>query len=118
MRRAPGELEAEVLTTLWAADRPLTAAEVQAELGGELAATTVITILTRLMAKDQVERVRGVGERVYRYSPTHERAQHAADQMVAFLGSGEDRRAVLARFLGRLSAADRRAVVQMLRRER
>jgi predicted transcriptional regulator len=118
VRRAPGELEAEVLAALWAADRPLTAAEVQAGLGGELAATTVVTILTRLMGKGRVERVRTAGERVYRYAATREHAEYAADQMLAFLGSGEDRRAVLARFLGRLSAADRRAMVQMLRRQR
>jgi predicted transcriptional regulator len=116
VRRAPGELEAEVLTTLWAAERPLTAAEVQAELAGGLASTTVITILTRLMAKDQVERVRAPGERMYRYAATRERAEHAAEQMSAFLGTGDERRAVLARFLGRLSAADRRAVADMLRR--
>jgi predicted transcriptional regulator len=116
VRRAPGELEAEVLATLWAADQPMTAAEVQAELPGGLAATTVITILTRLMAKEHVERVRVSGERVYRYAASRERAEHAAEQMYAFLGAGEDRRAVLARFLGRLSAADRRAVADLLRR--
>jgi predicted transcriptional regulator len=94
----------------------MTATEVQAEIAGELAATTVITILTRLMAKEQVERVRAAGERVYRYAASRERAEHVAEQMYAFLGTGEDRRAVLARFLGRLSAADRLAVADLLRR--
>ena len=115
-RRAPGELEAETLAALWASDHPLTAAEVQAQLGGELAATTVITILGRLVAKDMVVRSRADSERVFRYAPTHERAEHAAEQMFAFLGTGDDRRAVLARFLGRLSAADRRAIADLLRR--
>jgi predicted transcriptional regulator len=116
VRRAPGELEAEVLTTLWAAEHPLTAAEVQADLGDGLATTTVITILTRLMAKGQVARVRSAKERVYRYAATRERAEHVAEQMFAFLGTGEERRAVLARFVGRLSPADRRAIVDLLRR--
>jgi predicted transcriptional regulator len=116
VRRAPGELEAEVLTALWAADGPATAAEVQAQVGGELATTTVLTILTRLMAKDQVERVREPGERVYRYAVTRERAEHAADQMHAFLGSGEERRATLARFVSRLSRAERRAMAELLQR--
>ncbi|MBW8825239.1 MAG: BlaI/MecI/CopY family transcriptional regulator [Acidobacteria bacterium] len=116
MRRARGELEGEVLTTLWAADRPLTAAEVQGQLAGELAATTVITILSRLMEKGQVERRRAAGERVYRYAVTRERAEHAAEQMHAFLGTGDQRRATLARFITRLSRADRRALADLLRR--
>lgn len=115
-RRAPGELEAEVLTALWAADAPLTAADVQAQLGGDLATTTVITILNRLVEKQMVERTRNDGERSYRYAPTRQRAEHAADRMYAFLEAGADRDAVLARFIGRLSAADRRAMLDLLRR--
>jgi predicted transcriptional regulator len=114
-RRAPGELEAEVLTTLWAADAPMTAAEVQAQLAGDLAATTIITILNRLVDKEMVGRTRAVGDRAYRYSATRERAEHAADRMYAFLATDADRRAVLARFVGRLSKADRRAILDLLR---
>jgi len=55
------------------------------------------------------------GERAYRYSATRERAEHAADRMYAFLETDADRRAVLARFVGRLSAADRRAILDLLR---
>lgn len=115
-RRGPGELEAEVLTTLWAADTPLTAAEVRGELGTDLAGTTVITILNRLVDKELVERARTPGERAYRYAATHGRAEHAAERMYAFLETGADRGAVLARFIGRLSAADRRAMLNLLRR--
>jgi predicted transcriptional regulator len=115
-KRAAGELEAEVLTTLWAADGPRTAAEVQDELDAQLAATTVITILNRLVEKGMVERTRTADERSYRFAPTRERAEHAADQMIAFLDADTDRRDVLARFVGRLSAADRRAVLELLRR--
>jgi predicted transcriptional regulator len=114
-RRAAGELEAEVLAALWAADRSLTAAEVQSEVGSELAATTIITILNRLVDKEMVERSREPGERAYRYAATRERAEHAAEQMYAFLESDADHRAVLARFVGRLSAADRRAMLHLLR---
>ena len=114
-RRAAGELEAEVLTALWAADTPLTAAEVQVQLGADLAATTIITILNRLVDKKMVERTRAAGERPYRYAATRERAEHAADRMYAFLETDADRRAVLARFVGRLSAADRRAMLDLLR---
>ena len=115
-RRAAGELEAEVLTALWAVDTSLTAGEVQAHLDADLAATTIITILNRLVDKGMVERTRADGERAYRYAPTRERAEHAADRMYAFLETDSDRRDVLARFVGRLSAEDRRAVLDLLRR--
>ena len=101
---------------LWSNDEPLTASEVQSQLSDSLAATTVITILNRLTEKGMVERRRHRGDRAYRYSPTHERAEHAADRMYAFLQTGADHRAVLARFLGRLSATDRRALAELLRR--
>ena len=45
-RRASGGLESEVLATLWAAGRPLTAGDVVEALGGDLAYNTVLTILT------------------------------------------------------------------------
>src|SRR5690242_11894102 len=50
-RRGPGELEALVLSALREAGRPATAGWVRERLGGDLAHTTVITILTRLLAK-------------------------------------------------------------------
>jgi len=115
-RRAAGELEGEVLTTLWAADAPLTAAEVKTHLDADLAPTTIITILNRLVEKGMVERTRVAGDRAHRYAATRERAEHAADRMYAFLETDADHRAVLARFVGRLSAEDRRAVLDLLRR--
>jgi predicted transcriptional regulator len=105
-----------VLTALWAAGAPSTATEVHAHLGADLAATTIITVLNRLVGKGLVERTRAPGVRAYRYSPTRERAERAADQMYAFLETDSDRRAVLARFVGRLSADDRRAMLDLLRR--
>lgn len=63
-RRASGQLEGETLATLWSADHPMTPAEVQRALGGELAYTTVMTILTRLYDKGLAQRVplrRGYG---------------------------------------------------------
>ncbi|MGW4024898.1 BlaI/MecI/CopY family transcriptional regulator, partial [Streptomyces sp. NPDC005009] len=57
-RRGQGELEALVLAALREADGPATAGWVQERLGGGLAYTTVITILTRLLAKGVVTRER------------------------------------------------------------
>jgi len=48
--RRKGALEQEVLAALAAAGRPLTAAEVLADLGDGLAYTTVMTTLSRLHA--------------------------------------------------------------------
>lgn len=57
-RRGQGELESQVLGALREAEAPVTAAWVQERLGGDLAYTTVVTILTRLLAKDAVARER------------------------------------------------------------
>ncbi|MEN3308545.1 MAG: hypothetical protein V7603_4747, partial [Micromonosporaceae bacterium] len=46
-RRGAGELEAEVLGTLWGSKTPLTPAQLHVSLGGGLAYNTVHTILTR-----------------------------------------------------------------------
>src|SRR4051794_41404934 len=54
--RRRGALEQEVLACLGAAGRPLTVAEVQADLGGKLAYTTVLTALSRLHAKGALTR--------------------------------------------------------------
>jgi predicted transcriptional regulator len=113
-RRAPGELEADVLATLWRDDRPLSPGQVRDQLGTELAYTTVMTILSRLHDKGSVTRSR-VG-RAYLYTPAFEQAELAASQMRTVLDSGHDREAVLARFVGSLSADDERTLTALLRR--
>ena len=55
-RRSSGELESEVLATLWATEEARTPAEIQAEIGGGLAYNTVHTILKRLYDKEQALR--------------------------------------------------------------
>lgn len=114
-RRPAGALEAEVLAALWSADAPLTPAEVRAELGEELAYTTVMTILARLHAKGVVSRHRA--GRAFAYAPSIEQAERAAERMRALL-DGEDREQVLARFVGSLSARDKRTVTTALMRRR
>src|SRR3954451_2064739 len=54
--RRRGGLEQEVLACLGAGGRPLSVAEVLAELGGDLAYTTVLTALSRLHAKGALTR--------------------------------------------------------------
>ncbi|MDR3035661.1 MAG: BlaI/MecI/CopY family transcriptional regulator, partial [Kitasatospora sp.] len=57
-RRGAGELEAAVLAVLQAAGTARTPGEVRERLGGRLAYTTVVTILSRLHAKGVLSRVR------------------------------------------------------------
>jgi predicted transcriptional regulator len=113
-RRAPGELEADVLAALWRAGTPMSPGQVRDELGGELAYTTVMTILSRLHDKGSVTRARA--GRAYLYTPAYEQAELAASQMRSLLESGHDREAVLARFVGSLSPDDERTLAALLRR--
>ena len=112
-RRPAGGLEAEVLAALWAIGRPLTPREVQRELGGELAYTTVMTTLTRLHDKGAVDRQRS--GRAYAYTPVLDQAGIAASRMREMLDDGQDRRAVLAHFVDSLSAQDERLLSELLR---
>jgi predicted transcriptional regulator len=100
-RREAGELEGEVLAALWASDAAMTPAEVLGELGGNLAYTTVMTILARLFEKGMVERRRA--GRGYAYVPTVREADLAAGRFRALLDRGHDRDAVLQGFVSKLS---------------
>ena len=66
-RRGAGELEAAALAALQAAGTALTPGQVRERLGGRLAYTTVVTILSRLHAKGVLSRVRT--GRAYAYAP-------------------------------------------------
>jgi predicted transcriptional regulator len=112
-RRPAGALEAEIVAALWAAGEPLTPKAVQAELGGKLAYTTVMTSLTRLYEKGVVSREKH--GRAYAYTAVLDSPGIAAARMRELLESGGDREAVLARFLGALSDSDERTLVELLR---
>ncbi len=115
-RRGAGELEGDVLAALWAQAGPLSPAEVQAAVPGDLAYNTVHTILTRLCDKGLVERAqsgRGTG-----YRPTKDAEELAVEQMRAALARGSDRGAVLHRFVTSLDAADEAALRALLIRGR
>ncbi|MEU3317263.1 BlaI/MecI/CopY family transcriptional regulator [Streptomyces sp. NPDC006656] len=111
-RRPAGELEAGVLAALWAADGPLTPAQVQEILGGTLARTTVTTILSRLHEKGTVARKRS--GRGFAYVPTEDASGLTARRMHAELAKDEDRGAVLSRFVSQLSDEDERMLRALL----
>ena len=119
-----GELEQAVLECLWdldaAADqgsRGASGREVHARLAGrDLAYTTVMTVLDRLVAKDVVVRERE--GRAFRYSPRLGRAAMTAELMREALEvTGADRGQALVSFVGEASEEDlevlRRALAEL-----
>lgn len=111
-RRGKGDLEAEVVAVLAAADRPLTSREVVEGLDQRLAYTTVMTVLARLHEKGAVDRGR-VG-RAYAYSFLHDDAARRAVQMRRLLGEDAGHARVLARFVDELSSEDERLLRRLL----
>ncbi|MFV0128712.1 BlaI/MecI/CopY family transcriptional regulator [Streptomyces sp. HMX112] len=113
-RRRQGELEGQALAVLRQAGEPVNAAWVRERLGGGLAYTTVITILTRLHAKDAVHRERA--GRSFVWTPTADEAGLAALRMRRVLDAAADREAVLAGFVTALSPGDERLLRDLLAR--
>lgn len=118
-RRAAGALESAVLAVLWDAGEPLSPAEVRERLAAradagadELAYTTVVTILTRLVEKGALERERD--GRAYRYAPVADAAGLAARRLTALLDSAADRNAVLSRFVEDLADRDEQLLRDLL----
>ncbi|MGW6145734.1 BlaI/MecI/CopY family transcriptional regulator [Streptomyces sp. NPDC055140] len=111
-RRARGELESGVLAALWAADQPLTARQVLERLPGDLAYTTVLTILSRLHDKGML--VRHPAGRGYAYAPVRDEASETAVRMHSLLERGSDREAVLTRFVSELSQEDEQLLHRLL----
>ncbi len=103
-RRGRGELEDEVLAVFWAAGAPLSAGQVREGLGGALAYTTVLTIVSRLYDKGLLNRRRE--GRGHLYEPVRDRASHTAAGMRTLLEGGADHEAVLTRFVSELSDDD------------
>jgi predicted transcriptional regulator len=103
-RRSPGSLERDVRLILTAHRRAMTPTEVRDALGGALAYTTVMTVLTRLHDKGEVTR-HPVG-RGYAYA-AQDPAELTARRMQRLLDAEDaDRAAVLMRFVGTLGPDD------------
>jgi len=111
-----GGLEQRVLGCLAAAERPLTAGEVLAGLGGGLAYTTVMTTLSRLHDKGAL--TRELVGRAYSYALVGDPAvlgqTLTARRMRRLLEDGGDRAGVLARFVADLSPEDERLLAALL----
>lgn len=113
-----GELERSVMDLLWAGSESLTAYDLQAKLAEpgystrELAATTILTVLSRLEKKNFVVRERD--SRPHRYRASAAREAHMADLMHEVLGGANDRAAVLERFVGQVSSEEAETLRRIL----
>ncbi|MFD8913183.1 BlaI/MecI/CopY family transcriptional regulator [Streptomyces sp. NPDC059575] len=107
MRRCAGALENEVLSALWATERALTPAEIQAGIGG-LAYNTVHTILKRLYDKGLV--LRDADGRRGAYRPAKHPAQLTAEALRRALDQGPDPIGALARLVPLLRPEEARAL--------
>ncbi|WP_433453620.1 BlaI/MecI/CopY family transcriptional regulator [Streptomyces sp. CA-142005] len=111
-RRAHGSLETQVLGVLHEADGPVTAGWVQERLAADLAYTTVMTVLARLLAKHAVTRKRE--GRSFVWMPAADEAGLAALKMRRVLDGEQDRRAVLASFITGLPEGDEQLLRELL----
>ncbi|MCF2533680.1 BlaI/MecI/CopY family transcriptional regulator [Yinghuangia soli] len=111
-RRGPGELESAVLALLWTSGEARTATWAQEQLGGDLAYSTVVTIMSRLYDKGLLTRSRY--GRSYAYRPVADEAGVAALRMRQVLDRESDRAAVLASFVSDLSDEDERTLRDLL----
>lgn len=98
---------------LWASPESLTAYDLL-DLVPErkLAATTMLTVLSRLEKKGFVARSRDA--RPHRYSAAASREEHMADLMHEVLGGASDRTAVLERFVGQVTPAEAETLRRLL----
>jgi predicted transcriptional regulator len=102
-RRAPGRLEDEVIVTLAAGDSAMTTGEVLAQLGDNLAYTTVMTTLTRLYEKGTLTRELVGRSYAYALARPEERVARA---MSAALGDSPSRDRALSSFVAGLDPDD------------
>ena len=111
-RRGRGDLAQQIIKVLNAAGRALTPSEVLDLLGGDLAYTTVMTVMVRLHDKGVLARRRD--GRAFTYSPLQDPAMATARSMHRLLNVQPNRAAALARFLDDLSLADEQLLRDLL----
>jgi predicted transcriptional regulator len=108
-----GELERSIMDVLWTSEDPLSAYDLQRTLAGrELAATTILTVLSRLEKKGFVERSRDA--RPHRYAAAGSREDHMAQLMHEVLGTASNRSAVLERFVGQVTPDEAKTLRELL----
>ncbi|WP_328731908.1 BlaI/MecI/CopY family transcriptional regulator [Streptomyces caniferus] len=109
-----GELEAEIMDQVWAADEPVRARDVLTRMERErpLAYNSVQTVMENLLHKGWLTKERD--GRAFRYRATATREQYAARLMDEALAVTPERTAALARFVEDMVPDEAAALAQAL----
>ncbi|MFG3133537.1 BlaI/MecI/CopY family transcriptional regulator [Streptomyces tendae] len=112
--RAFGELEADIMRVVWRSPEPVAIQAIVDGLGRQPvpAYTTVMTVVDRLREKGWLSREKQ--GRAYRYAATRTADDYTAELMGQALNDSDDRAGALARFAGRLGAAEAAALREAL----
>ncbi len=103
--RQQGELENQVMDALWSAKGSLTSQDILDKVNqgsAELALTTILTVLSRLVDKGMVNRTQGTG-RSLNFSAAETRERHSANLMLSLLGDTENPALTFAQFTSSLT---------------
>jgi predicted transcriptional regulator len=112
VKRADGTLELEIMQVLWSSPTPMSPNEVRELLSGNLAYTSVATVLTRLCDKNQVKRT--IAGRNFVYVASVSREDWYSNRMNAILNETKNHRELLAGFVGKLSKRDQKDLKHIL----
>jgi predicted transcriptional regulator len=113
--RQQGELEQLILDSLWDAPSALSSQQLLDLIGpdGELAITTILTVLSRLTDKGLVARQPGAGRSLL-FSAVQTREQHAADLMLKMVSGAGNPALAFSHFTSGLTATDLAALRKSL----
>ncbi len=114
-KRQPGELESLILGCLWDSSKPLSSQEVQSAVShsGELALTTVLTVLSRLEEKGLVVRETDSGRSLL-FRPVESREQHTARLMLGMIEEESNPSLAFSYFAKGLTKAQRTSLKKIL----
>jgi len=114
-KRQPGELESLVLGCLWDAEGALSSQEVQSQCSkqGELALTTVLTVLSRLEDKGLVARESESGRTLF-FRAVESREEHTARVMLSMLDEETNPTLAFSHFAKGLTKAQKTALKKIL----
>jgi predicted transcriptional regulator len=115
--RHQGELEQLILDALWDSGNPVSSQQLLERISpdGELALTTILTVLSRLSDKGLVVREAGSGRSLL-FSAAQSREQHTADLMLKIVSGAGNPALAFSHFASGLSESDLEALRKSLDR--
>jgi len=113
--RKHGELEALLLDALWSSKAPMTSQEILKAVSpkGDIALTTVLTVLSRLVDKSLVYRAQGEGRSLL-FSTVQEREQHTADLLLSIVSESNNPALAFSYFADGLTPAQLKSLKKSL----